>query len=50
MRDLAKHEKELKDLGADEVLSSISDDVPARVKEITGVHLSFVGFTSISNR
>lgn len=36
VRDLAKHEKELKDLGADEVLSSITDDVPARVKEITG--------------
>lgn len=40
MRDLAKHEKELKDLGADEVISSVTDDVPARVKEITGAHWS----------
>lgn len=36
VRDLAKHEKELKDLGADVVLSSTDDDVPACVQEITG--------------
>ena len=35
VRDLGMHEKKLTDLGADEVLSSITDDVPARVKEIT---------------
>ena len=32
-----KHADELRALGADVVLSSESEDVPARVKEITGV-------------
>ena len=44
---MAKHEKELKALGGDEVISSITDDVPARVKAITGVRNGHICVESI---